>query len=363
MTKPYRRQGRFLFILLALIFSVFAACSGGGGGDGNSSGNNYNPWGLTTTGPGVLSVSPLDTSTLVYATPLGKLSPPGHVLATDHVYLSYVDPWNTPVQQQDCRPRPIYAAGAGVVYFIMQTETAGDTKVMIQMTKTFWYFYDHVFLLPNIKEGTRVLAGEQIGTTTGRCPSIDLGVYDLDVTLPGLIKPERYGDMGAHAVSPYKYFTSALQAEYYSKVRLFQGVPVDKDGKIDYGVRGRLAGDWFHSSIANASSSVTMGPEGWGKTVSFAKDWFDGKPRISIGGTITTPGVVAIDAGAPDPATVGGAQGLVVYETSTIPDGGRIEAGWLLVQMTADDEIKIEYFAGAQPPPTGFTTAAQKFVR
>lgn len=349
-------------LLTSMLLLVLAACSGGGS-NSNSNASGNNPWGLTTSGPGVLSASPLDTSTLVYATPLGKLSPPGHVLPTDHVYLSFVDPWNNQVQNQDCSKRPIYAAGAGTVYFILQTETAGDTKVMIQMTQTFWYFYDHVLLLPGIKEGTRVTAGEQIGTTTGRCPSIDLGVYDLDVTLQGLVKPERYGMMGAHAVSPYKYFSEPLRSLYYSKVRLFEGVPANKDGRIDYAVKGRLAGDWFHTSIANSPSSVTMGPDGWIKTISFAYDWFDGKPRISIGGKITTPGVVGIETNAPDPANVGIDQGLVAYETFTMPDGGIIQPGWLLVQMSTEDKIKIEYFAGVQPPPTGFTAAAQEYVR
>ena len=347
-----------LSIACALLLSL-VACGGGGGNSGG--GGDSITAGITTTGPGVLSVSPLDTSTLVYATPLGSLAPPGHVLPTDHVYLMFVDPWTGNVQNQDCRARPVYAAGGGIVTFILQTESAGDTKVMVQMTKTFLYYYDHVLLLPAVKVGTRVNAGDQIATTTGRCSSIDLGVYDLDVTPPGFVNPSRYGDYGAHPVSPYKYFSEPLRSVYYSRVRLFEGVPADKDGRVDWGVRARLAGDWFHSSLANAPSSTTMGSEGWVKSISFAYDWFSAAPRISIGGTIAAAGVLAIRNEAPDPAAVSVSSGLVAYQGS--PVMGQVGEGWMLVQMLADDRIKVEYFKGATERAAAFSGAAQEYVR
>ena len=69
--------------------------------------------GITATGPGVLSVSPIDTARVVATSPLGNLAPPGHVLPTDHVYFSYVEPWTGNVLNNDCSRRPIYAAGPG----------------------------------------------------------------------------------------------------------------------------------------------------------------------------------------------------------------------------------------------------------
>lgn len=346
---------------LNLIILLLGACSGGDGGNGE---RNDNPWGITASGPGVLSVSPLAPSTLVAATPLGMLAPPGHVLPTDHVYLHFVDPWGNQQPANDCTPRPIYAAGSGVVNFVMQTEAAGDLKVMIQMTRTFYYYYDHVLLAPGIAVGSRVNAGDRIGTTTGRCPSIDLGVIDLDVYPPGFVKPSRYGEFGGHAASPYKYFTPELQALYYSKVRLFEGVPANKDGRIDWGVAGTLAGDWFHESLAQAPASTVMGPEGWPRSLSFAYDWYDGAPRISIGGWIATPGVVAIGSGDPDPKTVTPANGLVTYRTSR--KQGLIPDGYLLVAMTGPERIRVEYFpttTGTSAAPTAFTSAAKDYVR
>lgn len=348
-----------LFTVLKLITTHLAianllACGGGGGGGSTSSSV---PDGVGGSGPGILSVSPLDLSTLVTATPLGKLSPPGHVLPTDHVYLSFVDPKGS-VGGQDCSPRNVYAAGSGVVNFVMQTEAAGDTKVMVQMTKTFFYYYDHVLLLPDVKVGRKVSAGEKIATTTGRCPSMDLGVYDLDVNPPGFLNPARYGELGAHPVSPYKYLSPSLQASYYPKVRIFEGTPIDKDGRLDWGIKGRLSGDWFHSSLAANANSA--GPDAWVKTVSFAYDWYDRTPRISIGGTIASPMVLTISTVDLDPNLVTPASGLQAYRDT--PSGPQNRAGWVLVQMLTDDRIKIEYFAG-DARPTSFTATAQEYIR
>ena len=170
--------------LVAGIFLFIIACGG------SSTNSNDNPYGITETGPGVLSVLPLDRENLIWITPLGKLAPPGHVLPTDHVYIMYKDPWGNTIQDSECLTYPIYAAGSGVVTFIIQTEAKGDTKVIIQMTKTFMYYYDHVKLDSSITVGTKVTAGQQIGTTIN-CPSIDLGTYDLDVSPSGYLKPER----------------------------------------------------------------------------------------------------------------------------------------------------------------------------
>ena len=347
---------------------VVSAC-GGGGGSGSSGGTD-NAFGITATGPGVLSVSPLAASTLVWATPLGNLGPPAHVLPTDHTYLYFVDPWGGNVGSQDCSPRPVYAAGAGVVNLLLQTETRGDTKLMVQMTKTFMYYYDHILAAPGIKVGSSVNAGQQVGTTTGFCPSMDLGVLDLDVTPTGYLNPSRYGDFGAHPVSPYKYFTAELRNLYYSKVRVLEGVPVAPatlDGRVDWGVRGRLAGDWFHSSLANAPASTITSPQGNAGTLSFAYDWYRNEPRISVGGTIAAAGLLATKDifastwNSPDPNTVSVASGLVAYQG--FPLLGQIGEGWMLVQMLSDERIKVEYFKGAPAKPTAFTAAAQEYVR
>lgn len=345
-------------VLGASLLLLLTAC---GGTDTVRPNGEDNPYGLTQSGPGVFSVLPLDSSTHFASTPLGYLAPPGHVLPTDHVYLYFVDPWGGNQLANDCQPRPVRAVGSGVIDFILQTESAGDQKVEVQMTRTFWYYYDHVLLKPGLKLGSRVQAGDTIATTTGRCPSIDLGVIDLDVTHPGFVAPARYG-RSAHVASPYRYFTEPWRSFLYARVRTFDGVPIDKDGRTDYGVAGRLAGDWFHASLANAPDYTINGPEGWPKSLSFAYDWVDGTPRISIGGTISEAGVLKPAASDPDPRTVDVARGLVVY-TGAWTGIGRLQAGWVVVQMLSDTRIRVEYVAGTQPRPTGFSAAAQEYVR
>lgn len=360
----HRRSGMPSFPRPATVAAAAAALllAATGCGEGAPNAPVDNPYGITATGPGVLTVSPLDTSTHIASTPLGSLAPPGHVLPTDHVYLYFVDPWNGQQQLNDCSKRPVRAAGSGVITFVLQTEsTGGDTKVDVQMTRTFHYYYDHVLLKPGMGVGSHVNAGDTIATTTGRCPSIDLGVSDLDVNPAGFLNPARYGTQTGHAASPYRYFAEPLRSWLYAHVRMIEGVPANKDGRIDYGVAGRLVGDWFHTSLAAGENA--MGPEGWTRTIAFAYDWFDGtQPRISIGGTIADPGLMRIASGEPDPASVTPANGIVVYTLT--PTLGRLGPGWLVVQMLSASRIRVEYVAASSSArPTGFSGAAQEFVR
>ena len=349
-----RRLTRAAVVACTLLLT---ACGDGGN---TTPTDGSNPFGLVSTGPGVLSVTPLDTGTIMAISPLGSLAPPGHVLPTDHVYISFVDPWSGQQQTNDCSARPVRAAGSGVVTFVLVTEAAGDTKVDIQMTKTFHYFYDHVLLKSGVVVGTKVAAGDTIGTTTGRCPSMDLGVWDQDVVGSGVVNTARYNGSSLHAVPPLRYFTEPLKAFLYSRVRMQEGVPADKDGRIDWGTRGTLAGDWFHSSLAADSASVIGGPTGWPKSVSFAYEWFARAPRISIGGTIATAGLLRIADTDPDFRTVTVATGMVVYQGT--PTLGGIQAGWVMVQLLSETRLRIEYVAGSTRPTT-FTAAAQDYVR
>lgn len=342
--------------LPALLLAA-AAC---GGGRATSPGDAGNPYGLPASGPAQLTVAPLDTSTIFAVTPLGQIAPPGHVLPTDHIYISFVDPWSGSQQNNDCRARPVRAAAPGVITFVLATEAAGDTKVDVQVTASFHYYYDHVLLRPGYTVGTRVAAGDTIATTTGRCPSIDLGVWDTGVTPGGFVNPSRYAGQSLHVLPPLRYFVEPLRSALYARVRLFAGVPADKDGRTDWGVKGRLAGDWFHSTLASAGADVVGGPSGWPRSLAFAYDYFDRRPLLSVGGTISPPLVTPLPAGL-DPATVSPATGVVAFATQAY--NGMLRPGWFLVQMTADDRLRIEFFADATARPAAFTAAAQEYVR
>lgn len=121
------------------------------------------------------------------------------------------------------------------------------------------------------------------------------------------------------------------------------------------------AGEQIATTTGRCPSIITMGSEGWVKTISFANDWFNAAPRISVGGTIAAAGLLAIRNDTPDPTTASAASGLVAYQGS--PLLGQIGEGWLLVQMLAEDRIKVEYLKGATQQPAAFTNAAQEYVR
>lgn len=113
--------------------------------------------------------------------------------------------------------------GSGRIIWMLNTQ--GDMKVQVQMTGEFSYYLDHVILDAGIGVGTQVTAGQRLGQTL-------------------------------HTDSPFKYFAEPLKSQLYAKVR--RNAP-DKDGRIDYDVRSRLIGNWFHESVAIADS---MGPAG-----------------------------------------------------------------------------------------------------
>jgi hypothetical protein len=310
---------------------------------------------ITAKGPGTFTFAPFDTAQIPVISPLGQLGPPGHVLPTDHIYIHFVNPFGNPFAN-DCSKRPVYAVGSGVVNFMIQP-AGTDWKVGVEMTRTFMYYFDHIYPMPGTTVGTVITAGQQIGTTNGFCPSIDLGVVDLDVVLPGLLTPERYGST-RYTGAPLKYFIEPLRSALYRRVDRAPGDP-NRDGKIDYGVRGRLVGDWFLSTLPKTYESA--GPNGWSQSLAFVYDNVNPSIiRVSIGGTLPI-GLWSVEGNTPDPVSVSVATGKVVYKL--IPYGGNSQPGMLAVQMIADDRIRIEVFLGSTAMNPAFTANALEYVR
>ncbi len=68
--------------------------------------------------------------------------------------------------------------------------------------------------------------------------------------------------------------------------------------------------------------------------------------RISVGGTLAPAGLYQPDEGSPDPAQVSPASGRINYRVRFYSDG-RTNTASILVQMLANDRIKVEYFPDA----------------
>ncbi len=348
------RSSRILITLWCL-----AAC-GGSHDNGPTAGQGPAPFTNIPAPPGgvaqfsVIPVAPVPGLSL---TALGNLNPPGHVLPTDHVYFYSWD-LSSRVTQPMPGARNVYMPTTGAAMFVLQAG-ATEWKIMYRVTDNFFFYFDHLVPAFVPKVGDIIKAGTLVGATTPGS-TLDLGAFDLGVTLTGFLTPARYGDQTLHAVSPWKYFTPALQAQLYPQIYRSPAAP-DKDGKIDFGVAGRLVGDWFLQGMPIDS---TNRPYGWSRSMSFASDYYDpAQVRISVGGTIGQPGVWAIDATAPRPETVSVASGVVSYKLYSPFDAGFPSVGVLLVQMLTDSQIKVELFMGTSVGTPQFDANASTFIR
>ncbi len=337
---------------LALLLTLASACAGGP--TTATGGPHQDPIQPPPGGVALFTVEPMATGGTL--TPLGNLGPPGHVLPTNHVYF-YGIQFDHPPQVPDQTVRPVYAPATGTVAYMLQPGGT-DWKIAFRVTNTFYYYLDHVVLTTPLKVGDIVHAGDQVGTSHPG-GAIDLGAYDTSKPLAGFANPSRYGPETLYCVSPWAYFAEPLKSLHYARLRRVAAAP-DKDGHIDLDVVGHLAGNWFEQGVPMDS---TEGPNGWPRTVAFVTDYYDPSLiRISIGGTIATPGIWTIAADAPRPADVNPASGVVAYRL-LYTESTTVQSGLMLVQMTDATHLKIEVFEGSQAGSGSFDSNARVYSR
>lgn len=344
-------MGRGTFVAI-----VLCACLACGGGGSNATGPDHDGVEPPAFGVAEFTVSPLDLSKVAILTPLGNLGPPGHVLPTDHVYFYQTDFDHFP-PVQGTELLPVVAPAAGAIDFIL-LQASGDYKVEFRATQEFGWYVDHLRPIPGLQLGMVVHAGDTLGTTNPG-GSLDLGAWDTRV-LPGLVNPARYGTTSLHAVSPWKYFIEPLKSQIYARIRRHPDI-ADKDGRTDFGIPGKLVGDWYEQSAPPGIEA--QGPLGWPKTVAFVYDYYDPRLiRISIGGTVSAPGLWTIPPDAAAPATVSPTSGKVAYRLM-YTGSTQVQWGLMLVQMLAADRIKLEVFSGSQAADAEFTSGAFIYLR
>lgn len=308
----------------------------------------------------VFTAPPLDLEAVRELIPLGNLNPRyGHVFPTDHIYFDYAGKPGLAVR----------APAAGTVFAVFG-QLGGDLKIEIRVDQHLSYYLAHLFIEPEIRNGSRVKAGQVIGRASGRA-ALDLGAYDARVRLPGLINPQRYPSSTLHTLSPLALFAEPPKGQLYAKVRR-EGP--DKEGKIDLDQPGRLVGNWFHQSLSLRDSSRGE-PEVWSRQLAFVYDVRQPKAvRIAIGGTLAPAGTYAVPDGSPDPAEVRAATGLVRYQLlrpvegrtpgETAPKEREADLKLLLVQLLGERRLKVECCLGKRPDQVqGFSRAAQIYER
>lgn len=330
----------------AIALAVVAASCG-------SSASPSNPSNPTTTprpsGRFALTTSPLDPAVVEFIAPLGNLNPPGHTLPTDHVYFYYR------LLNPSAPARAVFAPADGTIQSAINGNN-GEAKLLVAAASPCTYYLDHIVPDAGVGQGSTLKAGQRIGMTNtgGASFGIDLGVFCDTVTVP-FANPARYSSESLHGDSPIKYFDEPVRSQLYALVRRASG---DRDGTFNYDVAGRLIGNWFADTTPVSSS---MQPENWPLHLSFAYDNFDpAVMRISSGGALGFVGAPTYAPGPPSPADVSVSSGRVVYRlvSQTVPP----LTGLLVVQMTADDRIRVEY-QPADRPDADFTAGARIYVR
>jgi hypothetical protein len=328
-----------------VLFVALATAYCGGSSAAPSPMGNTNAVPGVGAGPLVFRASPIAQSEIRWITPLGNLNPPDHTIPTDHIYFYFAAP--NLGEQPLARRTSFYAPADGVVTTVLGG-VGVETKIFVRATTTMQYYLDHLILEVPLAFGTTITAGQRLGTS-GTAYGIDLGVINDSLTL-SFVNPARYISDTLHADAPLKYFAEPLRSQLYTRV---QRTSPDLDGKIDYDVAGRLAGNWFGETLSAAQ-------------LVFVYDTYDpSQVRIAFANAFVTGGVFAIAPGDPQPRDVSTGSGAVLYTLTrsiTGPPVAGTPSGTLRVQMLNDQRIQAELFPlGASAD--AFTSAARIFIR
>jgi len=291
-----------------------------------------------SAGAGTLTTSPIAIASISVITPLGNLNPAsGHYFPTDHIYLQLVT--------STAGSTTVVAAANATVYSVAQHDT-GDYKVIFQMDKSFYYYYDHITPSAGITEGASVTAGQTVGTNSGDAAAVDLGIVNYNVNRSFIDKC--LFNTSIHADAPIPYFTAAVSAQLYALVPA--SASSNKDGSIDYDIKDKLMGPWIFEE-ATGDSAI-----GSSDDLAFGHDpYFPASPRVSIGGRLSPSGLYGVQSGAPDFSTVSTGSGVVNYTLySAVPSSApsATASGQLIVQMVTGGRIKVEAFSSTSGTPS-----------
>ncbi len=211
-------------------------------------------------------------------------------------------------------------------------------------------------------EVVELKAGDPIAGFGGS--AIDYSLHDGRMQLAGFQVPEHYeGEpWKVHTVDPFDYMTDELISDLLPKN---ERTVAPYGGRIDYDVRGSLAGNWFMDGTVDYRGGESPGAKYWNGHMAIAYDHIDpSQLRISIGRDIGITyddcrlcgGVYAVKGNAPDPSQVTFADGLVKYELTgrqhSSPDSREksesdgVVLGTFLAQVLDDTSIRTEFFKG-----------------
>lgn len=261
---------------------------------------------------------------------------------------------------------------SGTFYTQYDLLTSLDRTVLDQLDGTVRERFKRKHMEPTVQTRIAVKAGQVIGQVAGR--SLDFGVVNTEVRLPGLLTPALYGHYAwrVHIVDPFDYFDEPLKSKLLAlnarKVRPF-------GGKIDYDVDGRLIGNWFLEGSGGYPGDRNDPRGYWMGHLAFAPHHLDPAIHVvSIGDFDGKPRQFWIKGNAPAPATVGEKEGVVKFELvqghlgssgdrHVLPGANSVQ-GTVLAQVLPDRKLRFEAFPGQTADGvTGFTSSARMYER
>ena len=177
--------------LAAFVTAGLTAC----GGSGGTPTTPTDP-GTPGTGPWAFRASPIDVALIHSIAPLGTVSGPSRWLPTDHLYFRFAEPSQSAVALRTS----FFAPADGTVRDVFPG-AGSDVGVDITVTTTITYRIGHLIPSVALARGTRVTAGQRLGTT-GISFDIDLSLFNEALTL-FFVNPVRAGNQ-VHTDAPLK---------------------------------------------------------------------------------------------------------------------------------------------------------------
>ncbi|MSS72023.1 MAG: hypothetical protein EXS64_11100 [Candidatus Latescibacteria bacterium] len=346
----------------------------------------------TCTGQGTVrfTASPMGVEDISAIIPMG-LMVDAHVTPIDHQYYVPKD-----VSAGRYRYDVRVPADGFIVHIQRRTVFVGDVsdpnrttddfRLVIEHSCTFWTYYDLMTQLdqtildqtgggpskmgPPTLTRIPVKAGQVIGKVGGQ--TLDVGVVNGEVTLPGFVVPSHYDrePWKVHTVDPFDAFDEPLKSQLLT---LNPRKALPRGGKIDYDIDGRLVGNWFRENT-NAYAGAAGDSRYWSGHLSIVYHAIDtSKVTVSLGDFNGRSRQFWVKGNAPDPATVTASSGPVKYELvqigigssgQTFPGISTAVQGVVLLQMVEDRRLKVEIFPDKTAADVaGFTSAALIYER
>ncbi len=280
---------------------------------------------------------------------------------------------------------PVYAMADGVIYNIRYStrmflepwasfygvvagEEYEDYALFIHLTKTAGMHYGHLSkLAPEILQAAGELELSEVNNVEirfkagdilayiGTHPGFDVGLYDTKKE-PYFANPDRYSPDYRSAIPFTDYLTPALREEVW-KINPRTVEPLG--GKINYDVEGTIAGNWFLEGTTSYDES---------KQLIFARhERYADKVMIADGSALSSdpePYLWWVFGNEPLPEAVTMGSGKVKYKVATwweiYQNENTPPDGTVLIEMTAKDRIKYEFFPGKVPEQVNDFSAAVK---